>query len=241
MRTILILLVLGSGALGQGILEIRVRWDGDLPKLKPFVLPPDFVRRNPDEAAICGNCAKEGKLVDESVVVDPKTRGIRDVAMSLDGPESPRALLPDVLTLDNQHCRFAPRVAWAPIGKPIRVKNSDGFTHNARIMGRGGRQFWNALIPAKTTVETYPVARGGLYRVVCDVHPWMQAWVIGTRNHRVGVSGVKGSVVMEDVPSQNDVTVNLWHPELGRARIQVRSEKGKRVLKVLTQKDFRKS
>ncbi|MAG57306.1 MAG: hypothetical protein CMJ83_13515 [Planctomycetes bacterium] len=240
MRITLALIAVAALLPAQGTLKIVVKWDGDAPKPKALVLPADFVKRNPDEAAFCDACAKKGKLLDETLVVDPKTKGIRDVAISLDGPRSSRDQLPPQVTLDNEHCRFSPRVAWVPIGSPLIVKNSDKFTHNARISARGRRQFWNALVPGGASVNTYPVTIGGVYRVVCDVHPWMKAWVIGTRNHWVGVTPKSGVVQFKDVSSPRPVKVHLWHPHLGRARVRVEVERGKEVLKSLTQKDFKK-
>lgn len=233
-------LILASILPAQGSLKVKITWDGPVPARKKLVIPIEIQRRSPADAAFCGKCIEKGELYDETLVVDSRSKGIRDVAITIAGPHSPRDRLPPDAVLDNKKCRFEPRVQFAPIGKPITVKNSDGVTHNARIIGRGRRQFWNGIIPAEKSIDTPNIAVGGVLRVVCDVHPWMQAWVIGTRNHWVGVTKKTGEVVLKDIPTSNKVKVHAWHPHLGRATVRVDLEDGKETLKVLTQKDFRK-
>lgn len=240
MRLFPIFLVLAALAPAQGNLRIRVKWDGDVPKTKPIVIPVSVQRLSPGDAAYCGKCIAKGELFDETLVVDPKSQGIRDIAITLVGPESPKDRLPKPATVDNKNCRFEPRVQFAPIGRTITVKNSDTVTHNARILGRGRRQFWNGIIPAEKAIATPKIAVGGVLHVVCDVHPWMEAWVIGTRNHWVGVTETQGEVLLTAIPTTKSVTVHLWHAHLGRARVSVDLQDGKEILKALTQKDFRK-
>ena len=235
-----LVLILAAMAPAQGGLRIRVKWDGAVPKPKPLVFPASTRRLSPGDAAYCGKCITTGELVDETLVVDPTSRGIRDIAITLSGPKSPADQLPRPAVVDNKSCRFQPRVQFAPVGKTVKVKNSDAVTHNARIVGRGRRQFWNGIIPAQKAIETPKIAVAGVLHVVCDVHPWMEAWLIGTRSHWVGVTQTTGEVVLAAIPTDEPVTVHLWHPHLGRCRVQVVLKDGEEVLRTLTQKDFRK-
>jgi hypothetical protein len=242
MRTLLCLLCVTFGsALAQErpTLTVTVTWDGELPKLKPVVIPDGFRQRNPDEARFCETCGGKGSLDDESVVVDARSRGLRDVAVSLVGvPDDLKRDLPPPV-LDYNDCRFEPRVQFVVLGSSIRVKNSDAFVHNARILGRGNRELWNALVPAEDGVDTTPLRAPGVYSVFCDVHPWMRAWLIGTRTPWVGVSDARGRVTFEGIPAGTEVTVHLWHPTLGRAQVRSVVAEGGTELKPLTQKDFK--
>lgn len=241
LRSFPCLLVLAAVATAQGHLKVRVTWEGAIPARKPIVIPDIIKKRSPADATFCQKCIDEKVLFDETIVVDNKTRGLRDVAVTLQGPKAPAGAPPrPAATLDNKKCRFEPRVQFVPIGSKLTVKNSDTITHNARILGRGRRQFWNGIIPAGKSVETYKLVVGGSYHVVCDVHPWMEAWLIGTRSPWADVSKSDGTVTLKKIPTKEPVTVHLWHPSLGRARFQVRLEEGKETLKELTQRDFRK-
>ena len=234
------LLLLAAVAAAQADLKVRVTWKGPVPTRKPVAIPNVVKQRSPADAAFCQKCIDEKTLLDERIVVDEKTRGLRDVAVMLEGPAPGKGALPPPGTLDNRKCRFHPRVQFVPVGKKLTVKNSDTITHNARILGRGRRQFWNGIIPAGKAVQTYTIAVGGTYHVVCDVHPWMEAWLVGTKSPWVGVSQGDGTVALKNIPTADEVTVHLWHPALGRARLKTRLEPGKEFLKNLTQKDFRK-
>ena len=126
MRPILALIAIAALLPAQGTLKIVVKWDGEVPKPKALVLPTDFVQRNPDEAAFCNACAKKGKLFDETLVVDPKTRGIRDIAISPQGNQ--------ILTGsdDDTACLWNAKTASASPGSKISRETS-GFANTVRM------------------------------------------------------------------------------------------------------------
>ncbi len=239
-RLILCCLALAATLPSQGTLTVQVTWAGEVPSPSPIVIPEAIKRRSPADAALCGECVKKGALVDESTVVDPETRGLRDVAVMVQGPPPPKDAKLAVGTLDNAQCRFQPRVQFVPIGRKVTVTNSDSITHNARIVGRGNRQLWNSIIPTGKPVKTVPIPTGGTYRVICDLHPWMEAWLIGTSSPWVGVTDVMGNVTIKGLPVGSSLVVHLWHPVLGRARLDCQISGTQVTLKRLTQKEFKK-
>ncbi len=233
-------LLLVSAHTAQGTLTIRVTWDGPIPTQAPIVISQLVKHRNAADAEFCGKCAERGELVNERIVVDKKSRGLRDVAVMVQGPPPPKGTaLPDA-TLDNARCRFQPRVQFVPVGRKVTVTNSDAVAHNARIVGRGDRQLWNGIIPSGKPVKTVPIPVGGTYRVACDLHPWMEAWLIGSTSPWVAVSGRLGEATVKGLPVGEALVVHLWHPTLGRARIDCRLPASKDTLKHLTQREFRK-
>ena len=239
-RLLLGLLLLAATAAAQGDLKIHVTWEGPLPKRQPLTIPDLVKQRSPADAAFCQKCIDEKTLFDERIVVDEKSRGLRDVAVLVAGPDPGKGPRLPSGTLDNRKCRFHPRVQFVPLASKLTVKNSDRITHNARILGRGGRQFWNGIIPAGKAVQTYTIPVGGTYHVVCDVHPWMEAWFIGTKSPWAGVSSADGTVALRKIPTEEEISIHLWHPTLGSAHLKTRLAPDAETLKRLTQKDFRK-
>lgn len=244
---IVLALLLGAGnCLAQapaapgttGGVRVRITWDGDLPAPRPFAIPADFKERRPDEAEFCGACAARGALRDESLEVEAASHGVRNVAASVLGVPGDPASLP-AATLDNFECRFEPRVSFAAVGKTLTVKNSDTFAHNARIVGRGNQEFWNAILAPGKDGTTRPFVVAGTYAVVCDVHPWMKATVIAVKHPFCAITGPDGAAEMTGVPAGAEREIVLWHESLGTARTKVTVEAGKTAEVALTQKAFK--
>jgi plastocyanin len=216
-----------------------VTWDGEIPKPQPFSLPLDFKDRRPEEAAFCGECAERGVLRHEDLEVDSMSRGVRNVAASVSGVTGDVTALPPAV-LDNKECRFEPHVQFVAVGRPLAVRNSDGFVHNARILGRSNQEFWNALIAPGKSVETRPFVISGTYTVICDVHPWMKATVIAVKHPFCAVTAPDGAATISGIPPGEGREIVLWHETLGVARLTVDLKPGETIERALTQKTFRK-
>ncbi len=218
-----------------------VRWEGELPPAPAAVrLDPAWKERNPAEAKLCGKCAEEGRLVDESLLVDDKSRGIAHVAISLLGLVGPLDALREPL-LDNKDCRFEPRVLFAATGHGLRVRNSDPFAHTARLSDGAGNLLWNAMLTTTDPVVTKPFVRSGTYQVLCDMHPWMKSHVIATRHPFVVVSGKDGLGTIAGVPAElPELSFVAWHEKLGTARGTLKTKPGGRVETSLDQRAFKR-
>jgi plastocyanin len=146
----------------------------------------------------------------------------------------------DDLTLKNRDGRFSPHVQLAPLGASILVSNLDPFTHNARITGRGNRQFWNALLPPQGEAKTASFESPGLYTIFCDMHPWMKAYLIVTDQPSYGLSQADGVIRLTELPSKSGQVVDLWHETLGRARITLDLLADKENKHTMTQTAFKR-
>jgi hypothetical protein len=134
----------------------------------------------------------KGPILDESIIVSPKNRGIKNVVVWL-RPDStdPKAKFatdeihpndakrrPADTTIDQPCCMFVERVTCARVGDTIVVKNSAPVIHNFFWSSDASGNF-NANVPAKgvwrmpnaLAMETGPVQ----YR--CTIHPWMTGYV----------------------------------------------------------------
>lgn len=225
--------------------RVNVRFEGEIPKRKSFEFPPGFRERRPDEAEFCGKCADSGTLRDESLEIDAETRGVANVAIAILGPAGDhRALiagkkkLPPVV-LDNASCRFAPHVGFVMAGSPITVRNSDSFSHNARIVFRGQQELWNAIVAPGREAQTRPFNVTGTYTVYCDVHPWMRAYIIAVRHPYVEVTGKTGECVISDLPIEGEADVVAWHETLGSAKSTIRLVPGSEIQVRFTEKDLK--
>lgn len=226
-------------ASGWGGLKARFVFDGTAPSPTPIVVTKD--------QEFCGKFG----LVDESLVVNPENHGIKNVVASLyrGTDKSPIPIheshlshaLDDVL-LDNDKCRFEPRVALLWTTQNLVIKNSDAVGHNTKIEVISNPAI-NDIVPAGGLLSRqFPQAeRSPAAPVACSIHPWMNAWLVVRDNPYFAVSNKDGELEIENLPA-GEWTIQFWHEKPGyvsdvkvagkktewkRGRLDVKIEDGK--------------
>lgn len=195
------------------VLRGRVRFTDPAPA-------PDTVRITAD-TAICGT-----SRVLSRVKVGSES-GLADAVVSLTDIEAGEPW-PDASssqpTLDQHGCRFTPHVVLARVGEPVRVLNSDPFSHNVHTAGFDNRSV-NRTQPSGASPITLTFAAPEKVRVKCDLHPWMSAWVVVADHPYHAVTGEAGRFTMPDVPP-GTYTLEVWHETLGTRSRTVTLEPG---------------
>lgn len=79
--------------------------------------------------------------------------------------------------LDQVNCRYEPHVFGAMAGQTIRVRNSDGTSHNIHAQPKANRGFNFAQTKKGQKRDKSFKNPEMAIRVKCDVHPWMLSWV----------------------------------------------------------------
>ena len=127
---------------------------------------------------------------------------------------------PEPVVLDQDQCRYTPRVLGVRVGQPLRVRNSDPLLHNVRSNGTINQSF-NRSTPLEGTGFNHTFAtREVMVPFKCDVHAWMTAYV-GVLDHPYfGTSGADGRVVLANLPP-GTYTIEAWHETLGAKTQQV--------------------
>jgi hypothetical protein len=166
---------------GWGDITGRIVWGGD--KLPAGVGDPINIAANPDKAA----CEKNGPVPNEDWIINPKTKGIRDVFIWLEsktkGEKLPvHASLKDVkpakVEIDQPACAFVAHAIGLREGQILVAKNSAAIAHNFKWTGNpavnpGG----NVLLPPGASKEIDDLKADRLpIKFECNVHPWMNGW-----------------------------------------------------------------
>ncbi len=179
-----------------GDIKGTVSFSGAAPKLAPLTATRD--------QKVCG-----GTIPDESEEVS--SGHLRNVVITVEGAAAPKTA-PATITLDQQKCRYHPHVQAVPSGSTVNILNSDPLLHN--IHGYLGNQtLFNLAMPIKGQKIPRPLARPGLVHVKCDVHSWMNGWVVVT-DSPYAVVGEDGSYAIKGLPA-GTYTVKAWHEKLG--------------------------
>lgn len=172
---------------------------------------PTPVPRRIDANVNAEHCS--AKVFTEEVVVDPRSKGIRDVVVWIEGVRRGKAPPAD-LVVTNRDCSFHPHVSVAMAGSLLKAANEDPLVHSTHPY-YGDRTFFNYQF--RTPGESYPGRRmpePGLITVKCDVHNWMRAFVVVHDNPYIAVTAASGVLVIEDIPPGSYRYV-AWHEKLG--------------------------
>jgi plastocyanin len=204
--------------------------------------------------AFCMSHAKE--LLSESLIVS-KAGGIQNVVISVlkvSGKFDP--LKEDVL-IDQVNCVYMPHVLPVLAGTTIKIRSSDLTLHNVHVHAKKNEAV-NWAMPIKDMALPYKAEAAEVVRFTCDVHNWMNAYVVILDNPYFAVTGVKdsdgqpisaeafrasqskGAYRIENIPA-GTYRVQVWHETLGIARKQSDVSETGEVHLHLTSDDFVKT
>jgi len=121
---------------------------------------------------------------------------------------------------------YDPHVVTVMVGQELKAKNSDGFLHNVHGLAKDNGEFnfpqqtkdQENVINATKAAETY--------KVKCDVHPWMSAWVVVVDNPYSAVTGDDGTFTIKGL-KDGKYTLVAWQEKLGTQEAQIEVKDGK--------------
>ncbi|AGA26199.1 carboxypeptidase regulatory-like domain-containing protein [Singulisphaera acidiphila] len=183
--------------------------------------PARLVLQEKGQAAKDGQvCAKDEAILDDKLVVDPKTKGIQFGFVYLAKPngQHPDALkaisatTPKVV-FDQLNCRFVPHVVAVTTDQTVVFKSSDPTSHNLRYAGFANGGF-NQMLPAKSEVEKKFAVEKRPIAVGCDLHPWMTGYLMVFDHPFFAVTGEDGSFEIQGVPAGKQNVV-VWQEKAG--------------------------
>jgi plastocyanin len=194
-----------------GTLAGKVTLSGLAPKLANLPVTRDM--------KVCGN-----NKPDESVEVS-SGGALKNAVVWLTDVPIPKDHKPQKEKLDQQQCSFVPHVLAAPLGTTVDVVNSDKALHNVRAED-GEVRLMNYAMPIPGHVVPTRLKKEGIFKVSCDVHPWMRAWVLVLPTAAYAVTGEDGTYKIADLrPGKH--TVRFWHERLGERSVDMEIPGGK--------------
>jgi hypothetical protein len=160
-------------------------------------------------------CAAQNPPLKDNILVDPKTKGVKDVLIWI-GPEgnAPLAIHPNLRNVPNKEvvidqpcCLFEPRVSAMRAGQVLIIKNSAGFPHNVHLTvgSNSNNSSLNEMLQAKAEkrfdkdkklkADPFPIG------LSCDIHGHMGG-KIGVFDHPYfAVTGPDGTFEIKNLPA----------------------------------------
>lgn len=198
-------------AAGFGTLAGTVVLDAAPTELPPIVAVGQDVR----DKDVCSAKA----IPDESLQVDPETKGVRNVFVYLEklpagvdaGP------VPETrIEFDQIGCRFTPHVLSVRTKQTVFILNSDAVAHNTHTFPNRNVAFNGVVkINEKEGVPlVYARAEQVPLEVKCDFHPWMRGYHLPLEHSFVGLTDEKGKFEIKGLPSGSH-SFRIWQEKGG--------------------------
>ena len=187
-----------------GSITGTITFEGKAPKMKPLKLDADPICVVNNEIAP----KKEWLILDEN-------KGVKNVlvfvteGLNIDysPPEEP-------VVIDQKGCIYSPHVLGIMAGQQLDILNNDGTLHNIHALPKVNKEFNKAQPRSKKKLSVKFEKPEAPFKVKCDVHPWMGAY-IGVFDHPCfAVSGDDGTYIISDL-KPGEYVIEAWHEKLG--------------------------
>lgn len=194
-----------SAPRGTASITGSIRFEGEAPRA------PEL-----DMAADPACAAKHsGPMYNEALVLgDGQTLGNVLVSVKSGLPGGSYSAPSEPVVLDQVGCRYVPRVVGLQVGQPLKVLNSDALLHNVHSLSKVNSPF-NRAMPGSVTEAQFQLNKEeAVFRVKCDVHPWMSAYVGVLSHPYFDVTSEDGGFEISGLPA-GTYEIEAWHERLG--------------------------
>ena len=117
------------------------------------------------------------------------------------------------LVLDQRGCQYKPHVSGLMVGQTLKVLNSDQLLHNIHSLPKINSSF-NRAMPASVTEAEYSFSKEEvLFKIKCDVHPWMNAWIGVVAHPFYAVTDSGGTFTISGLPA-GTYEIEAWHEKM---------------------------
>jgi len=171
------------------------------------------------------HCLSKGDILDESVVVNPKSKGIKNVVVYLrpddttGKAEFPKDKIhpgdakrkPAEVMIDQPCCMFVNRVTVARVGDTLVVKNSAPVAHNF-FWDSGNNGAHNVTVPKMDSwkMPQALVKENPPIQYKCTIHGWMTGYVRIFDHPYYAITDEDGKFEIKNAPA-GKYRIVYWH------------------------------
>ena len=155
----------------------------------------------------------------EDLLLSPQ-KEIRNTVVWLENPPANAAwpVRAEKVEMDQKKCVYIPRIVVVPVGGSVDFLNSDRLLHNIHATPKFNVSF-NRTQPKNRTIPI-TFAKPEIVHILCDLHPWMAAWVVVAAHPFYAITGVDGQFVFDNLPP-GQYRLQVWHERLGMSAANV--------------------
>ena len=151
----------------------------------------------------------------EKVSIDVSGGGLANAFVWIkSGVSAPPPAPTEPVVLDQRGCEFQPHIVAVRTSQPLEMRNSDDSLHNIHPKPTVNGEFNigqpRSGMSAARAFEHQEV----MIPVICDVHPWMRAYVAVVDHPYFAVTAPDGTYAIGGLPP-GKYEVEAWHETLG--------------------------
>ncbi|HXQ25298.1 MAG TPA: carboxypeptidase regulatory-like domain-containing protein [Candidatus Acidoferrales bacterium] len=172
--------------------------------------PPTFKPIDMSASPACA-AANPSPVVPPIMVVGDNGALANVVIFVKDGLSNYRFDTPsDPAILGQKNCMYEPHVSALMTNQPFQIQNNDPTMHNVHPLPKHNRQ-WSTSQPAGSAALKSAFARPEFAMpVLCNVHPWMRAYVFVFDHPYFAVTSKTGKFELRNLPP-GTYTIEAWH------------------------------
>lgn len=162
-------------------------------------------------------CSGHGQLINPAWRLGANG-GLADVVVTVKGSTRASNLPAESPWVDQHHCEFSPYMTTVQAGQSVRLHNSDLTFHNIRVVKHqagtrsSGANLANLAQPSQGQENVQSFNEPGIYRLECDVHRWMRAWVVVHEGIHIASTGEDGVFSIRRALPDGTYEIEAWHP-----------------------------
>ncbi len=162
----------------------------------------------------------------ESLILE--NQKVKNVVVWLEGKKAKKLKnKPGTYRIDQKNCTYSPHLLAMPQGSILEVLSSDPINHNIHTYSFENDPFNIMFLPGQDYRQE--MEEPEVVKVSCDLHGWMEAYIVITPNAYFATTGNDGAYEIKDVPP-GKYTLKVWHETLGEESRKI--EIGKNVTQV---------
>jgi plastocyanin len=196
----------GGDVKDGGSISGTVKFKGTAPAPKKLDISKD--------KEVCGKTPK----TDESLIVS--NGNLANAVVTITDIKTGKKMDVKKVTLDQKGCDYLPHVLAFPVGSTVDINNDDGILHNIHTYDAKKNSLFNEAQPKFKKTISKKIDTAGPINVKCDVHGWMDGWMVSAENPYYAVTDKDGTFKLTDVPP-GSYTVQVWQEKLGTSTQKV--------------------
>lgn len=195
-----------------GDVKGTVKFNGKAPKAGRIQMAADPVCKK----------AHKGPVAGEEVVINDNGTLANVMVYVTGGLKGKQTTPKDTKVFDQIGCIYTPHVLTISTDQELEIRNSDQTLHNVHSLSKKNPSF-NRAQPMKGMKMTQTFGKEETFKVKCEVHPWMGAY-IGVFDHPYhAVTDTKGGFEIKGLPA-GEYTIEAWHEKYGKQTGKVKVE-----------------
>ena len=119
-----------------------------------------------------------------------------------------------VARIDQRGCMYEPHVQGLMVGQKLSVTNTDPVLHNILMLPRENRPWNKSQQIGSTPIETSFDHPELAMKVLCNIHPWMCAYVFAFSHPYFDVTSKKGTFELRNIPP-GTYAIEAWQEKYG--------------------------